>query len=520
MYKNKLKNINKNNRKKIFIFLSVFLFLLLLFPQLLQAESKVHGKAWWGEALGYLYFDCTEYQLSSILDEPGNFNDFPLPRGFHFDSEVCAIDQHVNIDDNNNFYGSAFNFVKGLVNFGGSTTPVSVPDYNFNVNCPNLCDATNNCSACYNPETQRVYGWAQVADTSQELIRLDSYIDTSENMLQIKNWNMASSTETFYSDLAPGDFVGHSSSTVGGFRAPLSFNCKSENKDNLNTACSERDYYVYIENPQVGSMSAPNWSFEDACNPGRARGASLRWELSSGWHDGFEVVVMDNLSTTVSTSTISSDVICYSGVEDSIANQYSIPNTIDEKCKNYSDLDYNTSYTWFLRLRYFNGEEVEWTDWYQFGVNDGHLGAEFDEDNSYYALKDGDKKTFATYLHEFPVPYFTWSPEKVEIGADEPTIFTALDPTTQKSVAYSTASPNTPVACDEYMSCGYNWSSSDLGAVIDNPSVASTGITFWTSGDTSVNLRISDSDGYYCTKSRLIENINYDLPIWREVKAE
>ena len=130
------------------VFFSIILFTLLLFPNLLKAESRVHGKAWWGETLGFVYFDCTEYQISSILDSPENFNDLPYPRGFHFDSETCAIDQHVNIDDNGIFYGSAYNFAKGLINFGGVSNPVDVPDYSFNVNCPSLCDATNDCSAC------------------------------------------------------------------------------------------------------------------------------------------------------------------------------------------------------------------------------------------------------------------------------------------------------------------------------------------------------------------------------------
>jgi len=287
MFKNIKKHITKNN--SIFYLGIIFFFALFLFPLLSQAESRVHGKAWWGDDLGYVYFDCTEYQLNSILDDPENFNDFPYPRGFHFDSEVCAIDQHVNIDNNGNFYGSAFNFAKGLINFGGSSTPVAVPDYSFNINCPNLCDSTNNCSACYNAEDQRVYGWAQVADTSQELIKLDTTLGLNENYLQIKNWNLSSSTEPFYSELLPGYFIGHASSTVGGIRAPLSFNCISDDGENdENEECALRDYAVYIENPQIGNMSAPNWSFEDACNPGRARGASLRWTLSSGSHDGYK----------------------------------------------------------------------------------------------------------------------------------------------------------------------------------------------------------------------------------------
>ncbi len=495
-------------------FLLLFLILLIsgfsLIPQIVQAVSRVYGAAWWGDDLEYLYFDCTEYETGSRFDAPENFNDPPDPPGFHFFIGGCVIPHHVNIDDDGNFFGAAFNFNKGMVNFGGSSTPVTVPDYSFNSNCLNTCNAANFCSACYNSQHQRVYGYAQVESTG-ELIRLDSaQAPSPENNLQIKSWNLSSTTKPFY-NVDPGYFIGHASSTISGLRAPLSFNCLSENGINNGGTCSLRDYEVYISNPQIGRMTAPNWPFENACQPNMARGARLQWELKSGVYSSFEVVVM-NADVAVSTSSL--NTVCWSGQVNTAAEQYVIPNANDNICTSPSDLAFNTPYYWFVRLRYNDGENWQWTNWYQFGVDDGHEGETYDVDNSFH--QDGNKKTFQTYRHEFPTPYFSWSPSEVLIGED-PTIFTALNPMSQ---AYRSDNPILPIDCDIY-GCSYNWSViGDDYAEIENSSAATTSMWFKKTGNTTVRLGVTDDLGYMCIRSQIIENINYGLPIWREVKAE
>lgn len=514
----------KNSKRFFYLKLKVFLFFILLtisfsFFKSIWAAETLNGAAWWGEDLDYLYFNCNDYETGSRLDLEGNFQDPPEPLGFKFYIGGCVIDHQVKIDQNGNFFGSAWNFKKGIVNFGGTSTPVTVPDYGFNSNCLNPCNASNNCSACYNSQTQRIYGYAQVKNTG-ELIRLDSnsgvFSNPKENNLQLKSWNMASSTNPFYDNLLPGDFMGHASSTINGVRQPLSFNCLSEYGEAGNNSCSERDYKVFLGSPSIGQMSAPNWSFDDACSPGKARGAILRWNLKSGSHTGFEVAVTksNNLATS------SPEAVCYSGIRWNSALQYNIPNPADLICKNFSSLEYNQSYYWFVRLWYLNSGVQTPTQWYQFGVNDAHEGAIYDINNGPPSTTNpaDNKKTFTTYKHEFPNPYFTWDPVEIEVGATT-TIFTALSPGA-KSKYYTAASPNVPIDCNESGDCSYNWSVLGVGSSIYNPESAETVIVFNQPGAASVILGVRDQSNYYCTKSILITEINYGLPVWREIKAE
>ncbi len=517
--------INKNSFVNFFsikvvnVFLIFFLFSIFLIPKIASAESTLNGAAWWGEELDYVYFNCNDYETGSRLDAEGNFMDLPEPLGFKFYIGGCVIDHQVKIDDSGNFFGSAWNFKKGMINFGGSSNPVTVPDYSFNSNCLGVCNAANNCSACYNSQTQRIYGYAQVA-ASGELIKLDSNLGSSgspkENNLQLKSWDMASSTNPFYVDVNPGDFLGHASSTIDGIRRPLSFNCLSEYGEDNSGSCSDRDYKVYLGNPAIGRMTAPNWTYNDACSPGKARGAVLKWDLKSGNQSGYEIAVTK--SNLLATS--SSDTACYSGVRWGSALQYSIPNTNDLLCKNFSNLEYNKSYYWFIRLWYLDDGIQRPTQWYQFGINDGHEGELYDRNNGPINMvnPEDNNKTFTTYKHEFPYPYFTWSPQEIEVGATT-TIFTALTPG-NKSKYYTAANPSVAIDCSESGDCSYSWSVSGGSSSIYNPEAAETVIVFNQPGTATVTLEVKDPSDYFCRQVILITEINYGLPVWREIKAE
>ena len=515
------KIFNDKKRRPSFsmgLFFVVFLFILMLAsPKLVEAVSKLRGAAWWGSDLGFIYFSCKDYETGSRFDRPGNFNDLPEPRGFHFFIGGCVIDHNVVIGNDGNISGAAYNGTKGMINFGGSSTPVTVPDYSFNSNCLNTCDATNSCSACYNSVTQRLYGYAQ-ASSSGELIRLDSNFGAGppvENNLQLKNWDLSDSINPFYSGVEPGDFLGHASSTVSGVHQSLSFNCLSQYGSDNGGSCAEDgmdNYKVYLGEPEVGRMTAPNWPFESACSPGNAKRASLKWSLKGGVQSGYEVVV----TRTNSLATSSPDTVCYSGFQVGSATQYNIPNAGDNFCTTTADLDYNTSYYWFVRLYYLEEGVHTAGEWYQFGLTDGHQGELYDEDNSFH--DDGSGLTFTTYKHEFPTPYFDWSPKEIIVGATS-TIFTALNPG-NRSKYYTSASPSVAIDCTESGNCSYLWSSIDVSVDIYDPSSASTTIVFNRATSTLMDLEITDLDSYVCSTSTLVTNINYGLPVWREVKAE
>jgi len=482
-----------NSRGKILFLSAVILIsgLFLVVRIVAASTSTVRGAAWWGDQYRYLFFDCLDDLTGDRLDAPGNLYSWPEPRGFHFYSTPCSnLVHHVSIDANGSFSGQAWNYSKGLVSFEATTTPDSTqPDKSsLSVPCP-ACFSDSNCWACYNEINQKVYGWGRAVDGTW--IRLDS-ATTVPTMIQ--SWNIEASSTLPGHGINPGDFIGYGSSSAG----DLSFNCESEGGGGGN--CATRDYKVYISNLQVGHLSAPNWSPSEACSGG-ALNAILRWRVKSGTQAGYEIVVND--TDTLSTST----AVCWSGVKTpSIATQYAIPNS-DPDCQN---LDYNTNYYWWVRLYYLEEGEYKPTDWYKFGntASDGHNGALDTHTNT---LPDASQDTFRTYRHEFPSPYFTWDPYDVLAGTT--TIFTS------NSQYYNSSSPSLPQSCAG-SNCHYLWTTvGDAGAVIDAPGNSTTSIIFMRATGTIVSLRLTDDDNYTCSTSTAL-HINYDLPIWREVKAQ
>ena len=253
--------------------------------------------------------------------------------------------------------------------------------------------------------------------------------------------------------------------------------------------CLTRDYKVYISNLSIGSLAAPSWTYNQACNS-TALGATLSWCRRSGTQTAYEIVVND--SNTLSTSS----AVCWSGKKYSgFAAQYNLPNG-DPTC--YS-LDYNTNYYWWIRL--FDETDTP-TGWYQYY---GNTALDTDGDI------DGNAYTFTTYKHEFPTPYFTWSPYNILVGTSS--TFSATS-----SLFYSSLSPNTPQTCSG-INCRYAWSTNDPGAIIAASTSAITDMIFSLATGTAITLRLTDSDNYYCSMATTTR-INYDLPIWREIRAK
>lgn len=485
--------------------LSLLFFMFLVWSGADASTSILRGKAWWAGTDHYLYFSCWDAVIGDQLDTPNNlcggFIDPPGGCGppeyaFHFYAEPCSSLVHgVVIDENGKFSGEAWHELKGLVSFAATTTPdASVPNKaSMQTACP-ACYSDAACWACYNEADQKVYGWAR-AVSDGTWIRLDggAYPTT-----QLKSWNAASSTNPFYNDLSAGDFIGSATSSLGN----LSFNCLSEDAGDSN--CVNRNYKIFISNLQVGHMSAPHWNYTNACNIGALR-ANLRWELKSGrlspdldWPIDYQTAFEIKLSLSDDID----DPICTIGPITSAANQYQITQAI---CPN---LDYGQNYYWWLRL--YN-QDNQPTDWYQYNHNSSS-----DTDGN----PDNNAKTFTTYKHEFPSPFFVWEPEDLSGSIGTSTEFSSFSQATS-SQYYLTANPAVPVDCN-VVDCQYLWEVfNNPGTVITNPTGATTSIIFaQPSPNTTVTLKITDVDDYYCIRSQILTEINYGLPVWREVKAQ
>ncbi len=471
-----------HNHKIVIFLLTGFLTIFGFFVSansVKAATSTVVGKAYWG-IYGYIYFNCADDVIGNRFDEANNLAGgtryiSPAEAAFHFYSEPCTDLIHgVTVDVDKRMGGQAWNPSLGLIDFEGNFAP----NHDFNSHCPK-CVGT--CTACYDESAQKMYGWARIASTS-ELIRLDSaltppvmlYLDVNNN--PFPGYNMAL-----------GDFAGKASSPRGN----VDFNCETENYPGVSN-CATRQYKVYIKDLILSKLSAPNWSYGEACSSGALK-AVLKWQKMSGTQTAYEIVVND----APSFNTTTADYVCWSGKKlSSSAVQYTIPNS-DPNC---GALAYNTPYYWWIRGFDNNNEPTEWR---QYDSNNSITSTDKDLDNN--------PLTFETFKHEFPSPFFTWSPFDVTTGTT--TSFNSTG-----SVYYTDAAPTTAQDCVSGP-CLYTWSTSDLLATTSSLSGQNIDINFFTATNTSVTLAIADAANYTCSFS-IQFRINYDLPLWHEIKAE
>ena len=462
----------------IFMVGGFFIFSIFLAPKAqAAASSTLGGLAYWG-INGYVAFDCANDVMGDQLDHAGNLYSLPTPRGFHFYAPPCVYTHHaVYIDSDNNFGGQAWNQQKGFISFSGTSTP---PD-GYSVtsgsgHCANTCNASNNCWACYNETEQKVYGWARV-DSTGEWIRLDSGLSPAVRLQTCGGSDVAPGLQ-----VSPGDFIGYASSSLGS----LSFNCKTDTDSN---ACATRNYYkVSLTSLSIGSLKAPQWYYSDACS-GNALGAKLSWCVRSGAQAGYEIVVNDtNYGTTPSTST----AFCWTGIIPSSSADNFYPHL---SC--VQKMQYAHNYYWWIRL--YDSEGVP-TSWYQYYGN-----STSDTDKNI----DNNVKTFTTYQHEFPTPFFVL-PNPILVGTSTTFI--------SSSTYFDINSHNIPQACTIF-NCHYVWATDDANAIISATTSVTTGITFNSATSTHIYLTVTDNENYSCSMA-LISSINYDLPVWREIKAK
>lgn len=435
--------------------LKILGFLSVLTAILLFSSVKTTSASTAHNIRGWAYNSTYGYISFNCLDD-GYAGRFPFAFPFLFNIPPCYSNSHgVNLDFKNNFSGEAWNAVLGFIDFSSAS---STPSDTFRTHC-NGC-VSGVCSACYDETSREVFGYMRIRSTG-EWIKLDGLPVPT----QITN----------YLDPSPGIFSGYASSTFGA----ISFNCSDSG------VCATNDYRVEIGPLEIRQMIAPNWAAEQACSLG-AKNAVLKWNRRSGVQTGYQVIV----STDNSTST---GVVYNSGQVNTAATQVSV-----------SLPNYDTPYYWFLRL-WDNLSSP--TLWRQF---DTASSIDWISDNYSRNLARSSEptKTFTSYKHEFPLPLFTWSPEDIVIGTSSNSFISS-------SQYYNDS--NTVQLCTGSI-CSYQWSvTAPSYNTILNPTLASTSIIFTKATNTTVTLTLTDDDIYTCSTSTAL-NINYSLPLWREVK--
>lgn len=385
------------------------------------------------------------------------------------DSSCGTVDYGVNVNRvTGNFSGYAWSPNIGWISFNRSDTGSPPrPPYN----------GAETIIANYDIPTGLVNGWAKILSLGDDgWLKLRKYssdtgsdyglsLDVVTNEFSGWAWNGSDSggyicrggTQDNFSCTPPGT----SCVAGGGTCVPIvgigwvSFNCA----DSGAGGCSGHDYKVFGKlsvEPQVINLSAPNWNYDQACSL-YARQAFLRWEFSDPDAGDYQSAYQIIFDDDVNPA----DPLIDTGKVSGSVNQYSI---------NFSQLDYDKTYYWWVKV------------WDNFNVAS--------------VLTAG--QSFTTYKHEFPDINFAWIP---------------LNPSKDEEVKFSYSS----VVYGGATVSNLLWTATN--ASIDDPATSTPTIIFSASGSQTATLKVTDSDGYYCSLTQTI-NLNVNLPGWKEVKPK
>lgn len=503
-----------------FIFISTLVFLFLFpTPILAGEEHNVRGRALVGELNGqisnndFLYFNC--------LDEPGDAFTYTFP--FFLGGDPCAMEFNVNGNFFDNygvhldfemlaFSGYARHKQYGLISFQDG---VPDDDYSFVDHCPGAsCDSSNDCSACYNKDSQRIHGWAKIIN-SGEWIELHHNEINSPQRAMVHNYNASG-------NYSPGDFGGKTKYEDWG---EIRFNCH----DVSGWSCSLGDTYnkVFVWHIELASMSAPHWTWEQACWQEelsayiKGLSATLEWGVWGGNIDRYDIVI----NTENDRNSPSAESLSFNSNEPGVnPRRITCRNTISDDCNSY--LEYDQSYYWWIKI--YDDQYERETDWVQFNHAEGEIGELTDNQTENDNNSSHPNLTFTTYQHDFPRPYFSWQSPAGELGGDIQ-VGTSTDFwVTDETKVYSTGQPIEGEVCNDD-NCGlawlwsYYWPGLGDGSAeikIASSTSATTTIDFFDNlTGQKIILKATDSTGYHCTKEENVF-VFYDLPLWREIKSE
>ncbi|PIR12762.1 hypothetical protein COV49_04495 [Candidatus Falkowbacteria bacterium CG11_big_fil_rev_8_21_14_0_20_39_10] len=421
-------------------------------------SDNVAGYAW-SENAGWLSFNCADTGSCETSD----------------------YGVHINQADNN-FNGYAWSDSLGWISFQESASP---PDsYGFSIFCPNACNAYNNCTACYDDQTQRIYGWAKILSLGDDgWVKMSNFVAGAFGFpkpFPIK-FNQEEIVYGIEFDPITGDFSGwawNGSDNDNGL-GWISFNCADDGAG----GCEGHDYRVHsfsYTSPVLSDLSAPNWSLGQACAM-YARQSFLRWQVTDPDYGAYQKYYAVGWNTIDDPDVPAENYI----KAQSSASQHSL---------NFENLDYDTTYYWWVNV------------WDDKGLESG----------------TSTGPSFVTYKHEFPRVDFDWSPREPEWneleGKTEPVFFTQL------AAYFTSASPDVDLIDCGDSDCIYDWDFPVGTIILDGSETGtSTLVQFATEGnepeERKVALTVTDSDGFQCSKTIYV-NMYFTLPTWKEVKPE
>lgn len=467
------------------LFLVIFFVLASISVVNAGTEDNVYGWAW-SENFGWMSFNC--------------INTF-----------TCGTTGYgVNVDRaTGEFEGYAWSPNVGWISFAENNYPaVGFSGCVDNSTCDDR--NSNGCSLCYNysPGNNGLYGWAKILSFGDE-----GWIKFDHGQL---GYEVTASPDTgFFSGWAwngnTTDADAEAETGVGW----ISFNC-----EDTEAGCSVPGYRVvgdFVNNfPEVANLTAPNWSFAEACSAYGALQTFLEWDFidrdAGACEKAYQIIVSENTSTstpildTGKCEGTYSGGECYGGADTGAcqstvtANRFNLKNAL-ASASSTETLQYNKAYYWWVKV--WDDRDLE-SDWYQFDASITESGDDHVlTDNQSGNLSD---LTFTTFKHKMPNPSFSWWPLYPNIG--ENVAFT------DTSKIYATGNPDTPQDCNVGQ-CDYYWTF-EQAVPLTSTDADPSEIKFKQGGSMNVTIKVTDGDGYYCHNSANVENVSVCLPLWQE----
>lgn len=424
--------------------------------EIAQAESgnNVIGYAW-SEGVGWISFNCSNTDSCTTVDhgvnidlETGNISGYawsPNIGWISFNRKTCNGGDDIGQPCLTNSDCSGGNQCRN--NAPGTTgAPPAEPFLSSDTVIANYDSGTGNITGWAKILALGDDGWINFNNPNEGGLPLEFPVGLPVDFNKISfGVSIASSTSEFSGWAWNGG-------TDGAGIGWISFNCA----DTGAGGCDGHDYKVYSllnTAPQTINLSAPNWTYEQACAL-YAKQAFLRWEFSDpdegASQSAYQIIVNDN-------NNPNSPLMDTGKVAES-ASQYLL---------GPADLLYDETYYWWVRV------------WDNFNV----------------ASELTAGPSFTTYKHELPDVAFTWVPENP--SKDEEVKFT------QNSTSYGGTTITSLL-----------WTAPN--ASIDDPATSTPTIIFNSSGNQEVTLKVTDSDSFYCSLTEII-SVNVTLPGWKEV---
>ncbi len=298
----------------------------------------------------------------------------------------------------------------------------------------------------------RVYGWARAL----------AYGSGWDGWIRLRDTNYGVSLNP-----STNEFEGWAwSDMVVGW---ISFNCKNQN------SCSVSNYKVYLIN-QPPSATELRESFQ-YCNVYAGQGLmSLSWKYEdpentnqSAYSLEVQQLIGDSWQTKVLCENISTTGPHSGGIGTSAVLIKSNPTLALCDLPSYvGDIEYGRLTRWRVKVRDGGGTWSDWTSW---------------------------STPTSTAAHAYPWIDFSWNPQKPTVGK--------IVQFTDLSEVYGGAKKSS-----------WYWTFENADPSISTNQNPTT--TFTSVGSNSVTLRVTDSSGFWCEKSKTVTSF-YPLPFWKEI---